>query len=654
MRILLFAAAAMFALPAMAANTPPRNLVPEYDQAGLARMCDAGLATARKAIEAMAARRAAGAIFEEWNRLAMVIDDVAGPVDLLVNVHPVKAVRDAGELCLQKIVMLNTELFQNEAVFQRVRKARASNPYQAKLQKDLVAGFEDSGVMLAAPERERAKEIFDKLTQLDQTFQRNVREAPMRVSFRPEEMVGLPATSITALASSRDQEGNYVLKAASYASFLRNAKDEMARKRFYIARQNRGGTANLDIVHDIFKLRQELAALHGLPSFASYALRRKMAANPETVWKFLAEVKAVVTVVEEREIEELRAAKANATGTPLSETKLERWDVDYYQEAIRRERFAVDQEKLRQYFVTEKSVDFALLVAQTLYGLKFHEVKVSTWHPEVRYYDVLDSITGRFISGIYLDLFPRDGKHGGGVAFPVRGASRMVHRTPLCALVVNLSRDGLTQSQLTVLMHEFGHVLHCALSKADYIPQAGLNVKTDFVEAPSSMFEAWARRAQSLDLFKTVCPDCPHLTHEEMEQLDAARRYGRGISYAGEWLRSVYDMELSTRPGPPLDLWKNLEAATLLGHAEGTMYPASFGHIVGGMAAGYYSYLWAEALALDMLSSFIPNMLDPQVGARFRSKVLSQGGQKEEMDLVRDFLGHAPSTRRFLADIAGQ
>ena len=216
MRVLLFAAAAMFALPAMAANTPPRNLVPEYDQAGLARMCDAGLATARKAIEAMAERRAAGAIFEEWNRLAMVIDDVAGPVDLLVNVHPVKAVRDAGELCLQKIVTLNTELFQNEAVFQRVRKARASNPYQAKLQQDLVAGFEDSGVMLAAPERERAKEIFDQLTQLDQTFQRNVREAPMRVSFRPEELVGLPATSITALASSRDQEGNYVLQRAYY------------------------------------------------------------------------------------------------------------------------------------------------------------------------------------------------------------------------------------------------------------------------------------------------------------------------------------------------------------------------------------------------------------------------------------------------------
>lgn len=197
-----------------------------------------------------------------------------------------------------------------------------------------------------------------------------------------------------------------------------------------------------------------------------------------------------------------------------------------------------------------------------------------------------------------------------------------------------------------------GNTLHCALSNADYNPQAGLNVKTDFVEAPSGIFEMWARRAQSLDLFHQVCPDCPHLTLQEMEQLEAARRFGQGISNSGEWLRSVYDMELSTTPVSPLELWRNLEAATLLGHADDTIFPASFGHIVGGMAAGYYSYLWSDALALDLLSAFAPNMLDPKVGARFRSKVLSQGGQKEEMDLVRDFLGQAPSTKHFLAEIS--
>ena len=650
----LIAAVALLALPMTAASSPTRHLVPDFDEAGLGRACETGLATARKTIKAMEQRGSPGAIFDEWNRLAIGIEDVMGPVDLLVNVHPVKAVREAGEVCLRKMATLNAELFQNEKVFGRVNAAKPSSEHQAKLKKDLIERFEDSGVTLPLRKREIAKAIFAKLAELDQAFQRNIRDDPTRVIFKPAEMEGLPEPYLMAHASSRDKDGNYVLapKPPSYSSFLRNAKDEAARRRFYIARQNRGGTPNLDILYDLFKLRQELAGLYGLPTFASYSLRRKMAGNPVTVLKFLADVKEAVTNLEVKEIEELREAKAKETGRPFGETKLGHWDVDYYQEVIRRERFAIDQERLRKYFVTDKAVDFALLVAQTLYGVRFREAKVSTWHADVRYYDVLDARSGQYISGIYLDLFPREGKHSGGVAFPIYGASRIEQRTALCALVVNLSPDGLTQSQLAVLMHEFGHVLHGALSNVDYNPQAGLNVKNDFVEAPSRMFEEWARLEQPLDLFKQVCPECPHLTRDEVDRLKAARRFGQGIGNAGEWLRSVYDMALSTKPEPPLDLWKKLEAATLLGHTEGTMFPASFSHIAGGMAASYYGYLWSEALALEMMTPFRPNMLDPNVGERFRRSVLSQGGQKEEIDLVRGFLGREPSSEMFFAEMA--
>jgi thimet oligopeptidase len=212
--------------------------------------------------------------------------------------------------------------------------------------------------------------------------------------------------------------------------------------------------------------------------------------------------------------------------------------------------------------------------------------------------------------------------------------------------------EGLSHSQLVVLMHEFGHVLHCALADVDYNPQAGLNVKIDFVEAPSGMFEEWARREQPLELFKQVCPECPHLTRDDVARLQAANRYGRGMGYAGEWLRSVYDLALSTKPQPPLDLWKSLEAATPLGYVEGTMFPASFGHIASGMAAGYYGYLWSASLALEMLTPFRPNMLDPGVGERFRKSVLSQGGQEEEIDLVRGFLGRNPSRAMFFEEMA--
>jgi thimet oligopeptidase len=603
----------------------------------------------------MEMRKGSSTIFKEWNRLGMAIDDVLGQADLLVNVHPVQEVRSAGQVCLQKVTSLNTELFQNAILFARVSQARPISEQQAKFKKDLIGGFEDSGVTLQPFKRERAKEIFDKLTELDQLFRRNVRDDSTNVTFMPEEMAGLPQAYLQAHAASRDKDGNYVLapKPPWYSTFMRSAKNQSARRRFFIARQNRGGEANLDILSSMFKLRQELAELQGFPTYASYSLRRKMVRNPETVMNFLAEVRDAVTSVAKKEVEELREAKARETGVLPANTKLEQWDVDYYQEVLRRERFDIDQEKLRKYFPTDQSVDFALLVAQTLYGLKFQEVKAPSWSPDVRYLDVLDARTDQFIAGVYLDLYPREGKYGGGVAFPVRGESRIANRKALCALVVNLGRDGLTQNQLTVLVHEFGHTLHCALSNVDYNPQAGLNVKTDFVEAPSGMFEEWTRREQSLGLFKQVCPECPHLTHDEIDRLNAARRFGEGIGFEAEWLRSVYDMALATKPEAPLDLWKKLEGATSLGHTQGTMFPASFSHIAGGMAAGYYSYLWSGALALEMLSVFRSNMLDPAIGARFRKYVLSQGAQKEEIDLVQDFLGHAPSSEMFFKEIAG-
>jgi thimet oligopeptidase len=417
---------------------------------------------------------------------------------------------------------------------------------------------------------------------------------------------------------------------------------------------NQGGAKNLDLLLEIFELRKELAGLYGLPSFADYALRRKMVGSPDVVNKFLADVKSAVTDLETKEVNDLRRVKAQDLQLPVTGMKVYRWDVPYYSEMVRKVRFKVDQEKLRKYFPTDKAVEYTLLVSQTLYGVKFVEQKVPVWHPDVRYFDVVDAKTGRFISGFYLDLFPREGKYNHAAAFPIRGVSRLAKRTPLAALVTNFDREGLNHDELQTLMHEFGHVLHGVLSQADYNPQAGTSVKGDFVEAPSQMFEEWARREQPLELFKKVCPDCPHLTKEEIAQLDAARRYGQGIRYSRQWLYAAYDMALSVDPKPPLTVWKNLEGATPLGYVEGTSFPSSFSHIANNYAAGYYGYMWSEVIALDMLSPFKKNMLDPAVGARYRAAILAQGGQEEEMDQVKHFLGRAPSNEAFFQEITGQ
>ena len=647
-------AALAAALAGFAAGAEARVVMPVYDAAGITRACDAGLAKARRMIGAMEAKRGPAGIFAEWNRLAIELEDFGAPIYLLSNVHPDKAARDAAEPCLLKFTTLNTDLFQSEKLYARVAAAKPANAHQAKLRKDLLEGFEDSGASLPPEKRARAKAIFDALEELRQAYDRNVRDDATKVVFKPDEMEGLPEAY--RKAQKRDADGNYVLGLdyPSYFPFMDRAKSAAARERYYRAKLNQGGEANLQLLEKIYGLRKELASLYGLPSFAAYALRHRMARDPAAVGKFLGEVHDAVAPVEKKELEELTQEKSKDLGTPLAQTKLARWDLAYYEDKVKRERYAVDQEALRKYFPTDKAIEYTMLVAQRLYGVKFREAKVPTWHPDVRYFDVLDGRSGRYLAGFYLDLYPREGKYNHAAAFPIRGASRLAHRTPLAALVTNFDRAGLDQDELETMMHEFGHVLHNVLSTADYDPDAGTAVKMDFVEAPSQMFEEWARREQPLQLFRQVCPDCPHLTHGEIVQLEAARKYGQGIRYARQWLYATYDMELSLDPRPPLEVWTQLEAATPLGHVEGTMFPASFSHIASNYAAGYYGYMWSQVLALDMLSPFRKDMLDPKVGLAYREKVLSQGGQREEADMVRDFLGREPSSRAFFEEITGR
>lgn len=652
-RLVWLLAAVSTAMPVAAGNERPR--VPELRTADeLTGACAQGLHRARALIAAMAAKRGGGTIFAEWNRLDIAIEDAVNPIYLLGEVHPDKAVRDVAEPCLQQFTALSTEIFQNEKLYARVRAVRPASATQAKLRKDLLEAFEDSGVALAPERRRRAKEIFDRLEELRQVYDRNVRDDPTKVVFSASEMEGLPESYLRA--RERDGEGRYVLGLdyPSYVPFMANARDESARSRYYRAKLSEGGAQNLALLEEIFRLRRELAQLYDLPSFAHYALRRRMVGTPETVLRFLGEVKTAVSQLELQEIDELRSEKARETGRALDATRLERWDVAYYQEQVRRSRFAVNQEELRRYFPTARAVEFVLRLSEMLYGIRFEEHKIRAWHDDVRYFDMRDARSGRFIAGVYLDLFPRDGKYRHAAAFPVRGVSRLAGRTPLSVLVTNFNREGLDHEELQTLLHEFGHVLHGVLSRADYSLHAGTSVRRDFVEAPSQMFEEWGRREQPLALMKKVCAQCPQLTAEEIDRLDAARRYGQGIRYARQWLYAAFDMELSTQPQPPLALWKRMESATPLGHVEGTVFPASFSHIASGYAAGYYGYMWSEVLALDMLSKFKANMLSAAVGRRYRDTILAQGGQVDPMRLVRRFLGRDPSSDAFFAEITGR
>ena len=239
MKKLVLAAAVVLAAPAAHA----RALAPIWDSGGIVRACNQGLARAHKMIAAMEAKRGPAGIFDEWNRLQIGIEDLEGPVFLLSSVSPDKEARDAAEPCLQKVTTLATDLMQDEKLYKRVLAAKPANAHQAKLRKDLLDEFEDTGVSLPPDKRARAKAIFEELEQLRQQFDRDVREDPTRVTVSAAEMEGMPEAYVRAHASARDKDGNYVLtlKYPDYFPFMANAKSEPARRRYYVAKLNEGG-----------------------------------------------------------------------------------------------------------------------------------------------------------------------------------------------------------------------------------------------------------------------------------------------------------------------------------------------------------------------------------------------------------------------------
>jgi thimet oligopeptidase len=646
------------------AQTNDRPLIPLLKAEEIAPYCERGLDGLKKQVATMEKKKpratAAKKLFVEWNNLQIAYEDLQGPVEILNNVSPDPKVRSNAETCLVEVSKFGTDLYQSSKLYARFKAAKPADAIDRKLRQDVMEGFEDTGVSLPPVKKARMKDILARMEVLSQAFARNIRDNNEKLSFTPEEVKGLPQDYLNkAKRDSKGNDGSNYLLGYSYPDyypFMEYSDNADARRRYMIAFANHGTEKNPPILKEAMDLRLEMAHLFDLPSYADYVIRRRMARTPEAVNKFLDEVQGVVGTLEKKELEELRAYKAQELKTALADTKLERWDVQYWQRKLKQARYSLDQNELRKYFPTDAAVPWVLKVSGTLYGVEFNRVDVPVWHEDVQYYDVFDSGTKKRIGGIYLDLFPRDGKYGHAAAWPTRGVSTIAHRTPISILVTNFDRVGLNGDELETLVHEFGHVLHGVLSNTRWVSQAGTSVERDFVEAPSQMYEEWARRKESLSLMSSFCNTaCPTVDDALLQRMTAAHNFGRGIRYARQLLYASYDMNLhNDKAGEPLAIWEKMEGATPLGHVSGTAYPGQFGHYMGGYAAGYYGYMWSEVLALDMLSRYDGKLMNPETGHWYRKAILSRGSEMKGGELVKSFLGREPSSKAFFDEIMGK
>jgi thimet oligopeptidase len=355
------------------------------------------------------------------------------------------------------------------------------------------------------------------------------------------------------------------------------------------------------------------------------------------------------------------ATMTDALRAETGDDVLRPWDVRYYDNQLRLTEFGVDPAKVAEYLPLDRVWAGLFDISGDVFGLDYRPVEnVRAWHPDVRLYEVRDRATGDLLAYAYADLFPRDGKFTHAAAFPLVVARRDSNgrRTiPISAIVANFTPPAagrpalLRHDEVLTLFHEFGHILHMSLSMAEFARFSGAETESDFVEAPSQIMEHWAWNAGVLQRFARHYDSGEPMPVQLVDQLIAARN----LNVASKVLRQAYfgNLDLAfhgeEEPRDVEGINRTAYAVTGLPFHEGTFFPASFAHLLGGYDAGYYGYLWSKVYGDDMFSRFeAEGVTSPEVGAAYRREILEPNGSADAAALLRRFLGREPSNAAFL------
>ncbi|KAJ0346068.1 hypothetical protein COL154_013909, partial [Colletotrichum chrysophilum] len=377
--------------------------------------------------------------------------------------------------------------------------------------------------------------------------------------------------------------------------------------------------------------------------------------SPEQVLEFLNDLAVRSKPIAEQEYAELCAFAKETAGFD----KLEAWDVTYFAEKLRQQRYAISQEELKPYFPEDKVINGLFAVVNRLYGLQIKERdNVDVWHKDVRFFEIFDSndeLRGQF----YLDLYARQRKRGGAWMDEclVRRQTETGIQTPVAFLTCNFSEPVgdnpalFTHDEVTTLFHEFGHGLHHMLTKVDYAGVSGINgVPWDAVELPSQFMENWCWEREALDLISGHYQTGEKLPQDLFDKMIAARNFQSAMMMIRQLEFSLFDfrLHLEYQPGQDNQVDKILaevrDQVAVVKPPVFNRFAHSFAHIfAGGYAAGYYSYKWAEVLSADAFSKFEEKgIFDRTTGLEFLNSILEQGGSKEPMELFIQFRGREP------------
>ena len=604
------------------------------------------------------------------------LENFWSPVSHLNAVCNSEQLRAAYSEAQPKLSAYSTNIGQNHPLYCAYKQIDKStlDSVQQKIIENAIRDFELSGVALENEQKQRFSEIRQRTSLLTTTFSENVldsTQAWQKNILDIDLLKGMPELAIAGAKQAAQEKGleGYLitLEFPSYLPVMTYCDSRELRKEVYTAFATRACASaeqaqfdNTAIIEELLSLRQELSAILGFDSYAHFSLATKMAKEPEEVLGFLNSLAkhSVDTAREEfSTLSQFAAKKAD-----LSE--LQAWDVAYYSEKLKQQKFSISQDQLRPYFPLEKVLQGLFTITSRLFDFEIEEViEFDSWHKDVKLFKL--SRSGEDIAHLYLDPFARENKRGGAWMDGCR--TRRINQAgqlqlPVAYLVCNfnapIGNDPalLTHDEVTTLFHEFGHGLHHVLTKIDYADVSGINgVPWDAVELPSQFLENWCWQPQSLAIISGHYSTEETLPADMLKKLIDARNFQSAMAMVRQLEFSIFDYRLHLEyqgDGAYVqtlldEIRQQIAAVTPPAFNK---FQNSFSHIfAGGYAAGYYSYKWAEVLSADAFSLFEDKgIFHRETGQLFLNNILEKGGSEEPLALFTQFRGREPDTEALL------
>jgi thimet oligopeptidase len=586
--------------------------------------------------------RRAGDLLERWNHVQVAVGNALAASELMREVHPDGDVREQAERAqveaatFQTDLSLDRELYDLMVVDEAEQRVSGLDDDAERVRNLALRDFRRAGVDRKPEVRERIRAVKERLSELSQTFQRNLRDDRSAVRLRPEQLAGLPQDWVDAHPPEDDGLVVVTMDYPDVLPMLSFASDREARVAVATAYGNRAHPVNDDVLLELLALRHELATTLGYDGWPSYDAEIKMIETGDAIGSFIEKISkaAEASALRDRDtiLARIRADRPDAEVVDAA-------DSSRYLEVLRREQHDVDAQHVRRYFAFDRVRQGLLDVTARLFGLTYTPVAVPTWHEDVASYDV--TLGGVQLGRIHLDLHPRPNKYGHAAQFTLAGGV-LDHQLPEGVLVCNFSRGLMEHSEVVVLFHEFGHLVHHVLGGHQrWARLSGVATEWDFVEAPSQLLEEWAWDADVLQTFASS--DDGPIPVELVGRMRDADDFAKGfltrtqMFYAALSYRLHQDVPADSEALS--ELARTLQATySMITPLDTHMY-AGFGHL-DGYSSGYYTYMWSLVIAKDLFSSFDRHdMFEPRTALRYRDRVLAQGGRKDAADLVEDFLG---------------